>query len=166
MAIMSNLATLLTSRGKQGEAERMLREVLQASRATLGHQHSSTLQVMNGLAMLLQERSELGEAAQPHRLREAVQLHREALASMRATAGPQHLHAFTIMNNLASALTDQGDLAEAALLYRGVLAGLSKVVGPAHPNVRSSYGALVDVLSALGRAREVAELKAQYGGGK
>jgi hypothetical protein len=59
---MNNLAHLLMNQGKLGEAEPLMREVLDVMRATLGPKHPDTLSSMNNLAGLLKAQGKLGEA--------------------------------------------------------------------------------------------------------
>ena len=74
-------------------------EALEASRATLGDRHPSTLTSISNLGLLLQDQGKLDEAGV---------LYREALEAKRATLGDRHPSTLTSMNNLGSLLHDQG----------------------------------------------------------
>ena len=75
-ALQDRLATLLQAQGKLDEAGVLLREALEARRATLGDRHPSTLTSINNLGSLLQAQGKLDEAGV---------LYREALEARRAT---------------------------------------------------------------------------------
>ncbi|TQS31334.1 hypothetical protein Golomagni_08387 [Golovinomyces magnicellulatus] len=51
---MSNLASVLSAQGKNGEAEKMNRQTLEAKTKMLGAEHPSTLTSMSNLALTLQ----------------------------------------------------------------------------------------------------------------
>ena len=78
---INNLALLLKTQGKLGEAEPLYREALDGRRRTLGDSHPSTLTSINNLAGLLQAQGKLGEA-EP--------LYRESLDGHRRVLGDAH----------------------------------------------------------------------------
>ena len=100
------------------------------------------------------------------KLGQAEALSREVLASQRATLGSQHPSAFTSMGNLGLLLEERGKLREAEALLSEALSGLWRVVGSAHRDTRGVYIGLLRVLTAQGKARDVRDVKAQYGGRK
>ena len=73
---INNLGSLLQDQGKLDEAGALLREALEAMRATLGDRHPNTLVSINNLGTLLQAQGKLDEAGV---------LYREALEAKRAT---------------------------------------------------------------------------------
>lgn len=107
--LQSKLARLLMCDGEYDEAEELMREALQARRAS---GHCSTLQAATNLAQLLLVRGKLGEA-EP--------LCREALTGFLCTEGETHRDTLTAMNDLATLLQKRGLYDEAEPLFRTVL---------------------------------------------
>jgi Flp pilus assembly protein TadD len=62
LASMSNLAGVLSSRGKYAEAETMHRETLALKEEALGKKHPSTLISINNLAVVLSSQGKYAEA--------------------------------------------------------------------------------------------------------
>jgi tetratricopeptide (TPR) repeat protein len=97
-----------------------------------------------------------GRAAYP----QAVRAHCEALIIREEVLGPEHPDTAASLNNLASLLYAQGDLAGARLLYERALAILEKVLGPEHPvsaiNL-ANLGSLLHVQGDLAEARPLLE---------
>ena len=67
-------------------------------------------------------------------------------------AGPEHAYTATSLNNLASLLKDQGDLAGARQLYQRALAIREKALGPEHPHTANSLNNLATLLESAGRS--------------
>jgi hypothetical protein len=59
--------------------------------------------------------------------------------------GPEHPHTTTSLNNLASLLQAQGDLAGARPLFERALAIREKVLGPDHPHTAKSRNDLASL---------------------
>ena len=109
---LGTLASELYSQGKYDEAEPLVREVLEATRETLGNRHSYTLDSISNLGMLLKAKGDLA-AAEPL-LREVLEVRREIL-------GNRHSDTLRSINNLGVLLYAKGDLAAAEPLYREAL---------------------------------------------
>merc|ERR1740124_1394120 len=106
---LSTLASELHAQGKYDAAEPLCREVLEATRATLGSRHQKTLATINNLGILLKVKGDLA-AAEP--------LCREALEVQRETLGNRHPSTLTSIGNLGLLLRAKGDLATAEPLLR------------------------------------------------
>jgi len=96
--LQTQLGRLLQNLGKHLEAAPMLREALEARRATLGNRHPDTLVSMNNLGRLLHIMGKLDEAGA---------LLREALRIRRATLGDEHRDTLDSVTNLGMLLKDQ-----------------------------------------------------------
>jgi len=119
---MNNLATLLSTKGRHAEAERLLRQVLDLRRHALGD-HPSTAESMDALAR------ELGREG---RFEDAIALHREGLALWRRLLGPGHAAVAGSMASLAVLYSDAGRQAEAEPMLREALAMRARIHGPGH----------------------------------
>ena len=106
------------------------------------------------MSSLLQAQGKLGEA-------EA--LSSETLASMRTSVGSQHPGTFSFMCNLGVLLMNRGKLGEAEALFSEALMGRNRVLGRTHPDTQKAYTDLLCVLTAQGKTRDVADVKAQFG---
>jgi tetratricopeptide (TPR) repeat protein len=134
------------------EAQFALAFKLYAQEYTPRHQYS--YMALNDLASVLHI---LGD-------KDAVGLHRVALAGLEDTAGPDHSDTLRCADNLAGALLDQGALVEAEALFRRALTGFEKAQGANAPDAlraANDYGLLLkkkgDLAGAealLARARQ------------
>jgi tetratricopeptide (TPR) repeat protein len=106
-------------------------------------------EIMNGLALWLNNRTEHGEA-EP--------LYRRALAIDEKSFGPEHPNVARGLNNLALLLRDTNRLAEAEPLYRRALAIDEKSLGPEHPNVAIRLNNLAALFRATNRLAEAEPL--------
>ncbi|GFR50214.1 hypothetical protein Agub_g12391 [Astrephomene gubernaculifera] len=122
LAALCNLALLRRRQGRRGEAEQLMRQVLEGRRAVLGGGHPDTAAACALLASMLGEEEGQGEGLgqQQDRLEEAVELWREALHTRRRTLGERHPDAVLARRQLAGAQRALGRLGEAeeALLTR------------------------------------------------
>ena len=75
---------------------------------------------------------------------------RETLEDVKSSLGPEHPDTATCLNNLASVLQAQGDLAGARPLYERALAICEKALGPEHPDTAASLNNLACLLQAQG----------------
>ncbi|GAB5520625.1 MAG: hypothetical protein RhofKO_28760 [Rhodothermales bacterium] len=122
---MNNLAGLLDSTGRYGEAEPLYRQALEGSERVLGLDHPDTLLSVNNLAGLLDSTGRYGEA-EP--------LYRRALEGSERVLGLDHPSTLSSMNNLAYLLQATGRYGEAEPLYRRALEGRERVLGLDHPS--------------------------------
>ena len=148
-ALQDRLGRLLQDQGKLDEAGGLLREALEASRATLGDRHPHTLASMNNLGALLQDQGKLDEAGV---------LYREALEARRATLGDRHPDTLISINNLATLLYAQGKLDGAGMLLREALEASRATLGDRHPDTLTSINNLGLLLRAQGKLDEAGVL--------
>ena len=83
--------------------------------------------------------------------------HELALAIWQQTLGPQHPDVATSYNNLATVLSDQGDLKQAKEYHERALAIWQQTLGPQHPRVAKSYNNLAAVLRGQGDLKQAKE---------
>ena len=141
-ALQNQLGGLLLAQGKLDEAGVLLREAIEAKRATLGDRHPSTLASMNNLGRLLQAQGKLDEAGV---------LLREALEAFRATLGDRHPNTLGSINNLGRLLHDQGRLGEAETLLLEAHDGCAATLAEGQRTRLRSQAWLADVRRAQGR---------------
>ena len=138
---LDKLAAELHAQGKWNEAEPLYREALEVSRETHGYLHLDTLDYINNLGLLLQDKGDLA-AAEPL-LREALEVRREIL-------GNRHPSTLSSANNLGGLLYAKGDLAAAEPLLREALEGRREILGNRHPSTLLSINNLGLLLVAKG----------------
>jgi non-specific serine/threonine protein kinase/serine/threonine-protein kinase len=134
--VMNNLAELLSSEGRQPEAEKLFREALAIQVQTLGPENPSTLLTRSNLADVLLDEGNTHEAEK---------LQRETLASMVRSPGPKHPDTLLCQTNLAKVLIREGHYPEAERTARDAFEQLLRSPGPQHPYT-------VDALQELGEA--------------
>jgi tetratricopeptide (TPR) repeat protein len=142
-------ADALHERGKDAEAEPLLRKALAVREEGLGPRHPDTAACYNNLATNLEG---LG------RYQEAERLHGKALAIREEALGPRHPDTGASCNNLADNLNKQGRSREAEPLFLKALAVCEEVQGPRHPNTATCYNNLASNLQSQGRPREAEPL--------
>ena len=112
LAAAGNLADARDGDGQYAEAERINREVLDATRRVLGEEHSSTLKSANNLASSLTCQGKHADAER---------IHREVHSVQRRILGEEHPDTLTSVYHLAMSLCSQGKHAEAERIDREVL---------------------------------------------
>jgi tetratricopeptide (TPR) repeat protein len=148
-ALQNKLGRLLQAQGKLDEAGVLLREALDAMRATLGDRHPHTLTSINCMGSLLHDQGKLDEAG--------VLLH-EALEARRATLGDRHSDTLASINCMGSLLKNQGKLDEAGGLYREDLEASRATLGDWHPDTLISIHNLGVLLQDQGKLDEAGVL--------
>ena len=148
-ALISNLARLLYTQGKLGEAEPLFFEALVACRCKLGNDHPKTLITLNNLACLLRDQGKL-DKAEPLCL--------EALAAYRRTLGNEHPDTLGSIGTLANLRRAQGKLEEAVPFYLEALAGSRRTLGNEHADTLGSINNLAGLLSDQGKLVEAESL--------
>ncbi len=147
--VLNNLALLLKTTNRAGEAELLMRRALAIYEASYGKEHPKVAISLNNLAQLLQATNRLGEAEPLMRL---------ALAIDEASHGKDH-HAVAIrLNNLASLLQATNRLGEAEQLMRRALAIGKASHGEDHPQVATQLNNLAQLLKATKRLGEAEPL--------
>ena len=150
VAVASNdLARLLQSTNRLGEAEPLMRRALQIDEAAFSGQHPSVARDLNNLANLLQD---------TNRIAEAEPLIRRALEIDEAALGEQHPSVARDLSNLASLLLDTNRTQEAEPLMRRALEIDVAAFGEQHPAVATDYGNLATLLQRTNRLEEAEPL--------
>ena len=117
---------MLQDTNRLGEAEPLMRRVVEILEKAYGPDHPNVATSLNNLAQLLQDTNRLGEA-EP--------LMRRALEIDEKAYGPDHPNVAIDLNNLAQLLQDTNRLGEAEPLMRRALEIDEQAYGPDHPNV-------------------------------
>ena len=89
---------------------------------------------------------------------EALKLHEQTLALMKAKLGPDHPDTLRSMNNLATSYYSLGRHAEALKLHEETLALRKAKLGPDHPDTLASMNNLAASYYSLGRHAEALKL--------
>jgi hypothetical protein len=131
------------------QAEPLLRQCLRVLEARSGRDSPGVAEVLNDLALLLQD---------TNRRSEAEPLYRRALAIDERTHGPVHPDVAIRLHNLALLLRDTNRLSQAEPLYRRALAVLEKSLGPEHSDVATDLGSLAGLLRYTNRPAEAEPL--------
>jgi eukaryotic-like serine/threonine-protein kinase len=134
--------------GKSGEAETLLRGLVDLQRERFGQEHPSVAWAKANLAEFLQRHG---------RLAEAEVLSREQIAIVGQALGPEGGAMAGAVERLATLMTDQGRYREADSLFKVAIQMREHVSGPQHPLVAL---ALVDYADLLTRSHRFAESEA------
>jgi len=142
-------ANRLRESAHHGEAEAIIRKILDQEQARLGPDHPRVAIALNNLAQLLQATNRLAEA-EPL-MQQAWQIHE-------ASYGPDHPLVAIDINNLATLLQATNRLAEAEPLMRRVVGIFEKAYGENHPQVATALNNLAQLLQATNRLSEAEPL--------
>ena len=132
--------------GEIAKAERFFRNLPQSCKAAV---HLAIAAVKDESAVELQEKGQL---------RDAEQLHREALRIFETILGNSNALTLDCKNNLAIVLAHLGHFAEAEQLHQEALKGRRSLLGENHPDTLGSKNNLAIVLAHLGHFAEAEEL--------
>jgi tetratricopeptide (TPR) repeat protein len=149
LSIAYALARTLMGRGRLGEAQKLLQDVLAARQRTLGLDHEASLDALELLASLLHRQGDLNQAEQILR---QVANGRERTSG---TASPARIRA---MKALARILSEQGRLGEMERVTLAVAAAARSLYGPDNQETLSAETELGSTLRALGRLGESARI--------
>jgi serine/threonine-protein kinase len=145
-----NLGGLAFKQGDHEAAKARYEEALGLYRSLLGEDAMEVAQILNDLAMVLEEGKADYEGARP--------LLERALAIKRAHLGERHRDVAQAVNNLGMLHYRKGDLDEAERLLREALATNRDLLGADHVEVASGLNNLALVLRDRGRYDEAAGL--------
>ena len=143
------LARTLVRRGRSGEAETILRELLADRLRVQGEDHLGTLATRHDLAAALGVQGRFGEAEE---------LYRRLLADDYRLRGPDHRETLAARSNLARVIGLRGRYAEAEDLSRQVLDAQRQVLGPDHPDCLASRQNLARLATKAGRYAEAEQM--------
>jgi tetratricopeptide (TPR) repeat protein len=135
--------------GKLGEAEALIRRVVEIDEKRLGEKHPDLASALNNLGQLLQH---------TNRLSEAEPLMRRALVIDEQSFGPNHPNVARDLNNLATLLQATNRLSEAEPLMRRALAIDEQIFGPDHPTPATDLNNLAGLLQDTNRLAEAEPL--------
>jgi non-specific serine/threonine protein kinase/serine/threonine-protein kinase len=147
--VTENLSLTLDDEGRQGDAEKLLRQTLQFRRQVLGPEHPDTVRTTYILAETLR---------QERRYAEAEELARGALEAERRILGADHPGTLTAANILANTLRGEGRYAEAEKAHRGALDAARRILKPDHPDILEIESSLALDLSQENRYEEAKPL--------
>jgi serine/threonine protein kinase len=151
---MANVAGLLRDLDRGGQAEPMHRAALAARRRVLGDAHADTIDSMRNLALTLCDPPP-GEAdAADARLREAIELLREAVKNARAALGAEAPDTLACLHVLGGALRKSGDLDGALAAAGEAFAGARKTFGDDAIKTALYRSGVGDVLTQRGAFAE------------
>ena len=142
---MSDLASVLTERGKYNEAEVVSGEALVKIKDVLGLDHRTTLKAMCHHSFLLMQQG---------RYEVAESINRETLTQYRRVVGLWHPETIYCMEVLAKILWRRGRFEEAESSWRQALTWRERVFGMKHMNTIRSMRDLVQVLISRGQLQE------------
>ncbi len=148
---LNELALLYRISGEYSKAEPLFLRALSIYELQLGSDHISTGRTLGWLAVLYGNQGKYNEA-EPLFLR--------ALSIYEQHLGSKHPDLAELLYDIASLRQAQGHYKESESFYRRALAIHERVHGPQHPKTTNSRDGLRDVLVALGRMEEAAQLDA------
>ncbi|MGI5240583.1 tetratricopeptide repeat protein [Dactylosporangium sp. CA-139066] len=139
--LLHRTGLFLRSQGNVNHSASYLELAYRTYRRALGDDHPDTLTSANDLASGLR----LAGA-----LRQAIPLHRRALADLRRVAGDDHPRTLFAVNNLATSLRLAGQHRQAIPLHQQALADRRRVLGDDHPDTLSSVHNLAAAYCSAG----------------
>jgi tetratricopeptide (TPR) repeat protein len=145
LSIAYALARTLMDRGRLGEAQELLQDVLAARQRTLGLDHEASLDALELLASLLHRRGDLNQAEQ---------ILRQVANGRERTSGTASAARMRAMKALARILSEQGRLGEMERVTLAVAAAARSLYGPDNQETLSAETELGGTLRALGRLGE------------
>lgn len=153
---ITNLATLLTSKGDYDAAKQLGEHALAMAERTHGPNAHDTLLAANNLAIALQELDKLDEC-------EA--LSKKTLSACENTLGPDHSFTLVSLDNLALLAQKRGDFGTAESLFRRALEGSERTFGAKRKETLIRLSNLASLLHTKGDAgrAEVLHRKALEG---
>ncbi len=149
---VTRLAKLYADQGRYTEAEPLVVQALEISKAALGDRYPNTAASLNNLALLYQSQGRYGEA-EP--------LYVQALKISKAELGDRHPSTASSLNNLAGLYKSQGSYVEAEPLYVQALEIRKAELGDRHPSTASSLNNLAGLYESQGRYVEAEPLYVQ-----
>ncbi len=147
--VQHEIADLLIVDGKYGDAEKLLRSVIQVRSTALGPEHPGTLDSRHRLIYPLSRQTKNAEAETEAR---------DVLSLREKILGPEHADTLVSRYALGEPLVNQGKFSEAEALYRDVLRLDERVFGPEHPRTLAARVGLATVLGDEGKHAEAEPL--------
>ncbi len=144
-ALWNRAALLGNTRGRNAEAEPLMREVVQLRTKLKGPDDRATIEARDAWATQLQG---LG------RFDEASALFKETLDRRERLFGDEDGDTITSLNNYGTFLRSQGKSEEALVYLKRAAEGAEKSMGPEHPAALIAWGNYANTLVRLDRADE------------
>jgi tetratricopeptide (TPR) repeat protein len=142
---MNNLADLLINEGKNPEAEKLNREVLQVRERVLGPDHPDTIVSMANLGRVL---------VNDGHAREAEDLYIRVVEKRRSVLGPEHPDTVKAMADLGDALLRQKKYSQAEKVIREALGIGKRVLAAKGPLMACMLYNLAALAGVAGRSDE------------
>jgi tetratricopeptide (TPR) repeat protein len=148
--VRNGLAELLVVAGKTDEAEKLLRENVEATRRIYGETHA-----MHGITW-----NNLGNALSdiPEKFGDAELAYLRAIDILSASLGVAHPEIATTYHNLGALYLKTHEWQKSADVHRKALDLRTALIGPDHPNTTSSRMGLALALNKLGKQAEAEAL--------
>ncbi|MEW6366294.1 MAG: serine/threonine-protein kinase [Acidobacteriota bacterium] len=140
-AVRTTIGLTYMSLGLYEQAERQLRDALDARMTLFGRENGDTAMSMNNLGMLLESKGDVA-GAEP--------LYRGALAVLRKVRGDRDLEVASVLNNLAGLMVLKGDLGAAERLHREEIDIRRSLLPHDHADIAQSLNDLAVVLGTKG----------------
>jgi tetratricopeptide (TPR) repeat protein len=144
------MSRLFRAAGLVRRGRELLEEVFSQAKASLGHEHATTITAMQHLASTLREHGHLARARS---------LQEEVLAHFRRTTGDSSLPTLVALDNLALTIREQGDLRGARERQERVVKELPAVAGEESARMLT---ALSNLAHTLGKQGDFSNARATY----
>lgn len=148
--VRNGLAELLVVAGKTDEAERLLRQNVEAARRIYGEWHAMHGITWNNLGNVLSDI--------PEKFGEAEQAYLRAIEILGRALGIAHPEVATNYHNLGALYLKTQEWQKSADVHRRALDLRTALIGPEHPNTTSSRMGLALALNKLGKPAEAEAL--------
>jgi len=146
---LNDLGVVYNALRRYPEAERVLREALDARLALFGESHRTVGITASNLAATRYFRQQVDSA---------ISLQALALGSLQASVGPDHQRTVVALSNLAAFKRAKGDLAAAEQDYRDLAARQTRLQGRQHPVAARVLNSLAAVLADRGAREQRADV--------
>ena len=139
---LHGLGEVLTSQGRDADAEQAFRKALEIQRQVLGPAHADIARTLQDLALVMDDAGDL---------KAAIPMMREAVNMQRALNGSQPDPGLALaIHNLAELLYEDGNYDAAEELYTEALAMRRRLLGDKHPLIAGTLSSLGLVRQARG----------------
>ena len=152
VTLQHEIADLLVAQGNYGDAEKLIRGVIEVRARILGPEHPDTLDSRDRLIYALTRQSKFAEAEAE--ARGAIKLREQVL-------GPEHVDTTTSRYYLADVLVSEGKNTEAESLYRQMIPLIENTLGVGHQRALIARLGLATALAAQGKHVEAEPLYRQ-----
>ena len=145
VSLQHEIADLLIAQGKYGDAEKLVRNVIEVRTRILGPEHLDTLESRHRLIYSLSRQTKYAEAEAEAR---------DVLRVQEKVLGSEPVDTSVTRYYLADALVGQGKFSEAESLGREIIPQIEEVFGSTHPRTLAARLSLATALSSQGKNAE------------